>query len=282
MILFIRSFIRRLVTDNISFLAGGVAYYGLLALFPAMAALVSLFGVFANPVVVREELEKVQELFPPDVFTLIHDQILILTSQPNAALSLTALVSILITVASASRGTKAMLAALNVVFRLQEGRKWLTRQFLAYFLTLGAILLLILALFVVVALPLAVEFLPPLMKETIAMPLAYVRWLILSAAIWGGLIVLFAIGPNRPVREERLLYIVIGATVATIAWLGGALIASKIVQIIPQFHAAYGSLSAVVLLTFWMLLSTYAILSGAAVTAVLEKADEAESADKRD
>ena len=271
---FFRAFLRRIATDNISFLAGGVAFYGLLSVFPAIAALVSLFGLGADPHVVREQLERMQDLFPPDVFRLIHSQVLILVDQPVSTLSITAVIGILLTVSSATRGTKAMLAALNMVFRIPESRGWWRRQVISYIMTLGGIIILILAIFIIVALPLLVKFLSPDIAEMIAAPMAAMRWIVLGAAVWAGVLLLFILGPSRHLRDQSFGHDIIGATTATVLWLASAFGLSWFVQKVPNFHAAYGSLSAVIVLMLWMVLSAYAVLIGAAVTATFDRSED--------
>ena len=269
MIVFIRSLMRRLLTDNISFLAGGVAFYGLFALFPAMAALVSIFGLVANPFVVQQQLEDAQAFFPPQVYELLHDQVLILLKQSDSALSLTAIASIIIALYSATRGTKAMLLALNMVFRVTENRPWWLRQGIAIFITLGGLMTLILALFILVAIPFILKLLPPDIAPIIAAPIIYLRWILLAGSILFGIILLLALGPNLPLRQQRIGAVTLGAIVATVFWVVGAGTGSWIIQKLPNFHAAYGSLSAVTVLMLWMVSSAYAVLLGAAVTATL-------------
>lgn len=282
MIVFVRSFFRRIATDNISFLAGGVAFYGLLSIFPAIAAIVSIFGLAADPNVVRIQLEHVQDLFPADVFKLIHDQVMVLIDQPHTTLSLTALVSLCLAISSATRGTKAMLAALNVVFRIQESRGWWKRQVLSYFLTLGGIFILILAIVLVIALPLIVQFISPDIAAMIATPLSYLRWVILSGAVWGGILFLFIVGPSRELEDQQASGNVFGATAATALWLVSAIGLSWFVQTIPNFQTAYGPLSAVIVLMLWMVLSAYAVLIGAALTATFDKPNNTLMADPRE
>jgi membrane protein len=270
MIVFIRSLMRRLLTDNISFLAGGVAFYGLFALFPAMAALISLFGLIANPFVVQQQLEDAQAFFPPQVYELLHEQVLTLLKQTDATLSLTAVISILVAVYSATRGTKAMLLALNMVFRVTENRSWWLRQGIAIFITLGGLMTLILALFILVAIPLILKLLPPDIATLVAAPIIYLRWLLLAGSILFGIMLLLAMGPNLPLRQQRIGAVTLGALVATVFWVVGAALGSWVIQKLPNFHATYGSLSAVTVLMLWMVSSAYAVLLGAAVTATLD------------
>lgn len=267
---FVTSFFRRIGTDNISFLAGGVAFYGLLAVFPAMAALVAVFGLFARTRVLHDELEQARALFPPDVFAILSDQLTALTATSGNTLSLTAVISMLIALFSATRGTKAMLAALNIIFRTTENRPWWLRQGLALFLTLGGLLTLVLAVFIIIAVPLVLTVLPDDLVTLIRGPLATIRWAILAGAIMTGIFILFAFGPNRPPRTARLVGLVAGSGTATALWILGALGGSWFVQHVPHLHAAYGSLSAVIVLMLWMLMSAYAVLAGAGVAATFD------------
>jgi membrane protein len=136
---FFYSLTHRLLTDNISFLAGGVAFYGLLALFPAMGALVALMALAANPQVVQEQLQEVRFLFPPEVYTLLHDQILSLVKQSNDTLGLTFFISVFLALLSANRGTKGLLAALNMIFRVRENRIWWRQQLVSLGITFGGL-----------------------------------------------------------------------------------------------------------------------------------------------
>jgi len=269
---FLRSLLDRILTDNISFLAGGVAFYGMLALFPAMAGIVSLFGLLANPQVVGQELEAIRLLFPPPVFKILQEQLGILLSQPQATLSTTAIFGLLLTVYSATKGTKAMLAAINAVFRAQETRSWFYQQVESFMLTLGAIVLMIFAVFIIVAAPFLVKLilLTGIVKGTHS--LESMRWLTLSAMVFSGLFILFAIGPNRAETKRSWDAIFWGAFLATALWVAIAVGGSVYMQISAvQFGSAYGSLSAIVLLMLWIYMSAYIVLMGGAITAITEE-----------
>lgn len=260
----------RILTDNINFLAGGVAFYGMLALFPALAGLVSLIGLIASASLMTEQLQSVQALFPPEVFRILQEQLGALTAQSNTTLSLTMVFSLLLTVYSATKGTKAMLAALNSVFRVNETRSWLWLQVLSYSLTFGALALMIMAVFLVIAVPLVMRVLPEYIVTGIGRPVDALRWLILSAAVFGGLFILFGFGPNRSVDGKCFRSIFWGAFTGTAIWIASAVGGSMLVQFFPGLHAAYGSLSAIVALMMWIYLSAYTVLIGSAITAEAE------------
>lgn len=267
----IRSFIHRVMTDNVNFLAGGVAFYGLLAIFPAMGAIVALFGLLANPHLVHEQLEAMRMLFPPNVFDILQKQLGVLLLQSSRSLSLTAIFSILLTVYSATKGTKAMLAALNSVFRITETRPWWLKQILSYCLTFGALLLMILAVFSVIAIPVVLRILPDDILAHLTVPLEALRWLALSAAIFLGLFILFLFGPNRPLRHSNMRALFWGAFLATSLWIATAVGGSIAIQLIPKVNAAFGSFGAIIGLMLWIYLSAYIVLVGSAVTASAEQ-----------
>jgi membrane protein len=275
MLKFLRALLNRFMTDNISFLAGGVAFYGMLALFPALAGVVSLFGLFASTNAVSQQLETVQLLFPPQVFKIIQDQLLQLTAQSHATLSLTVVISLLITIYSATKGTNAMLAALNGVFRVTETRNWFRQQIVAYGLTLGGLLLMMLTVFIAVAVPLVLHFLPDYILHDLGRPIESLRWLVLAAAVFGGLFTLFAYGPSRPVTRKCFRSIFWGSFIATAIWIAASVFGSMLIQFYPGVNAAYGSLSAIVFLMMWVYVSAYAVLIGGAITAEAEEVSQA-------
>lgn len=271
MIKLIRSFIHRIMEDNVSFLAGGVAFYGMLAIFPAMAAIVALFGLLANPNLVHEQLEAMRMLFPPNVFDILQKQLGILMVQSSRNLSLTAIFSIFLTVYSATKGTKAMLAAVNGVFRTTENRPWWFKQIQSYCLTFGAVILMMLAVFSVIAVPVILRILPDDILEHISVPLEALRWIALSAAIFFGLVILFLFGPNRPLRQSNSRALFWGAFLATALWITTAVGGSVVIQLVPKVNAAFGSFGALIGLMMWIYLSAYIVLIGAAVTATTEE-----------
>jgi membrane protein len=260
---FIWSIIKRVLDDNVSFLAGGVAFYGLLSIFPAIAAVVSVYGLLVTGYDVQHHLSMIEDFMPPEAFALISDQILSINKQSEKTLSLTVFFSLFFTVYAATKGTKAMLAALNSLHRVSENRPWWKQQGVAFMLTSGGLLTLVCALLMIVAVPIIFQLLhlPNLFAQ-----LDPLRWMILSINIIIGLVFLFLFGPNR--RCKNLLFVVIGATVSTGLWLLTAWGFSQFVMLFPQFNKIYGSLGAVMVLLTWMYASAYAVLIGAAITAV--------------
>ncbi len=258
--------IKRVLDDNISFLAGGVAFYGLLAIFPAMATVVSFYGLLASGRDIQHHLALLERFIPHDAFALLQAQLISIAKQSDQTLSLTALFSLLFTLYAATKGTKAMLAALNTLHRTSETRPWWKQQGIAFVLTGGGLLTLVCALLMIVAVPIIFHLL--------RLPGGWFaefdpfRWLILGVNIIIGVMFLFALGPNRKCQPLHLVFL--GATIATCLWLLTAWGFSEFVTLFPQINKIYGSLGAVMVLLSWMYASAYAVLIGAAITAVAE------------
>lgn len=263
---FIWAVIHRVLNDNISFLAGGVAFYGLLSIFPAMATVVSFYGLLASGYEVQEHIGMLERFMPKDAYALLSEQLISITLQSDKTLSVTALISLLFTLYAATKGTKAMLAALNVLHRSVETRPWWKQQGIAFMLTGGGLLTLVCALLMIVAVPIIFHLLR--LPGSWFAEFDPFRWLILGANIVIGLIFLFALGPNR--RCQPLHLVVLGAVIATALWLLTAWGFSEFVALFPQFNKIYGSLGAVMVLLSWMYASAYAVLIGAAITAVAQ------------
>ncbi len=257
---------QHITAENISFLAGGVAFYSLLSIFPAMTALVSLYGLMADISDVKTQLEFAKRFFPAEAYSILNTQLNEIATQSNHHLSIAMVFGLLITFFSAARGIKAMLAAMNLVYKVKESRKWLRRNALAYVFTVGAIATMAAAIFTIVAIPILINLLH--LPDIIAAQVRYIRWLVLGGTIWFGLVLLFRYGPNR--IPKRWFSMMVGAGVSTVLWLSLSIGFSAFVDFFPSLNNIYGPLSAIIILMFWFFLTAYAILIGAAVNTVLE------------
>src|SRR5690606_31757062 len=107
---------------NLSLVAAGAAFYGLLAIFPALAALVALYGLVTDPATVTQQMERLAGIIPPDARMVLEGQLQRVASAGGTALSIGAAVSFLFTLWSASKGVKSLMAALNIVYGEKEAR----------------------------------------------------------------------------------------------------------------------------------------------------------------
>lgn len=253
--------------DNLSLISAGVAFYAFLAVFPAVGALVMIYGLAADPTTVVEQLGLFSGVIPASAYTLLLDQLKKLAAQEDATLSLGLLFSLALTLWSATKGFKALMIALNVVYEEREERGFIRLNALAISMTLGGILFVILALTAIGLIPMAVEFLG--LGEPISTILLLARWPLLLAALMAALAVLYRYGPSR--RSARLKWITPGAILAGILWLTASIGFSLYAANFGNYNETFGSMGAVVVLLFWFYISAYVVCIGGELNAELER-----------
>jgi membrane protein len=258
--------LRACASDRVSLAAAGCAFWATTALFPAISALVAVYGLVFNPISVVRQLTLLSDLLPPPAYELIHDRVLELVEQPPDALSLNLLVSILLALWSAATGTKAMLSALNVVYDVDEKRGILRFHLTGLALTCLAVVGAVLAISGVVLLPAMLAFVG---LSRFGEVLIHGASLLLLVGLFAGAIaLLYRVGPSRD-RPERPRTAP-GAAIATGLWLLASGGLSFYISHLASFGATYGSIGAVVGIMLWFYISAYAALLGAELNARLE------------
>jgi len=252
--------------DHLSIVAAGVAFFGTLAIFPAIAALIALYGLVADPAQVGESLKAARPVLPPDVFDIIEDQVGQLVATRPAKLGLTSVVSLAVALWSARAGVTALMAGLNVVYRETDTRSLVVQYLLSLALTIMVIVVALVALFAVVAVPAVLNFID---IGALGALLAQVTpLLILGFAVVFAIGALYRYGPHRALARHR--WVTAGAVLATLGWLAVSLALSVYVSRFANFNHTYGSLGAIVGLLFWLYASAFVVLLGAEVNAELE------------
>jgi membrane protein len=255
---------KALISQRVSLVAAGCAFYATLALFPAITMLISLYGLAFNPDTVQPQLAYLQQLMPPAAFSLISDRIQTLVSQPSKGLGVGLIVSLLITLWSSSTGTKSVLNALTIAYRQRENRGVIHFQALALGMTLVAILGACIAIAVLVLIPVVITFigLGGYTQElvTIAGFGAMVGFVVISLGL------LYRYGPAGQGR----IFFVPGAAVATFVWLLGSWAFGLYVGHFAAYNAVYGPLATLIGLMMWFYLTAYAVLLGAELNAALD------------
>ena len=252
--------------DNISMIAAGVAFYLMLAIFPMLAATVSIYGLVADPADVQRNFEAVAGVIPEEARSIMVDQLSAVASASGGQLGFGVLLSIALTLWSASRGVIAMITALNIAYDEKESRSFLKLNAIALALTVALIVFMILTLAVVVALPIVIGYLN--LGETVEWVIRLARWPILAAAIIVALAVLYRYAPDRDAPRWR--WVSWGAVVATVIWLLGSVAFSIYVSNFADYNKTYGTMGAVIILLLWFNLSSYAVLLGAELNAEME------------
>lgn len=250
-------------------IAAGVTFYALLAIFPAIAAIVALYGLFADTHTIVTQLNSMAGVLPGGAIDVIGDQVGRIVSRPSSSLGFTFIVSLLISLWSANAGMKAMFDALNVVYNAEERRSFIKLNAVSVAFTLAAIALLLAAMASVVVVPIVLNALP--MESLIAPALGYTRWPLLLILIGLGLSVIYRFGPDREHAQWR--WISWGSALAAIAWLAASLLFSWYAANFGSYNETYGSLGAVIGFMTWMWLSGIVVLLGAEIDAVMERWD---------
>jgi membrane protein len=257
---------REMLSDRISLVAAGCAFWATLSLFPAISMLISLYGLAFNPETVEPQLQTIRHLLPAPAFEMISDRVRTLVSQGGTTLGFSLIISVAFTLYSASTGIKSLLSALNMAYEETERRSFLKFQMVGLLMTLGAILAAIVGLLVLVFLPVVISFLG-LSGHTKGLVHAG-SFIVLLAFVLFWLSVLYRFGPSR--RAAKWHWITPGSVAATVLWLVASYLFSFYVQNFASYNATYGPLDTVAGIMMWFWVSAYAVLMGAELNAELE------------
>ena len=250
--------------DQVPLLAAGVAFYALLSLFPAIIAGVSIYGLVANPDTVRTQLDKLTQLLSPDTAKLVGAQIQQITAGAGGALGLATVLGILTALWSASSGMKALVTGVNLAYDETETRKFLKLRGLALLLTLGAMVLMGIALLLIVAFPAVTNDWPTALRWTASV----LRFVLLAALLIVGLAVLYRYAPDRD--EPRWSWVSWGSGVATVLWVLASIGFSVYATFFGNYNKTYGALAGVIILLFWLWLTAFMVLVGAELNTEME------------
>lgn len=247
--------------------AAGVVFFGLLAIFPAITALVSCYGLFANPSTISANLQTLALLLPEGSFQIVQDQIARVVAKGNTQLSTTFLFGLGLAIWSANAGVKALIDALDVAYGVREERSFLQLNLISLAFTAGGIAALLLMVGAVVAFPLVLDHLGlgPESKLIISL----VRWPLLFLILWGALGILYRFGPSR--RVPRWEWLNVGTLAAAVLWIVGSSLLSWYLSNFGNYDATYGSLGAAIGLMMWMWMSTTIVMVGAELNAEIER-----------
>jgi membrane protein len=252
--------------DRLLATAAGVVFFGLLAVFPAITALVSCYGLFANPSTIGANLQTLALMLPEGSFQIVQDQIARVLDKGHTALGATFLFGLGFAIWSANAGMKAVIDALNVVYEEREKRSFVRLNLLTLALTSGGIAALLLMVSAVVAFPLALDRLGLQPETQFIVGLA--RWPLLFVILLGALGILYRFGPSR--RAARWEWLSVGTLTAALLWIVGSALLSWYLSNFGHYTATYGSLGAAIGLMMWMWMSAIIVLCGAELNSEIE------------
>ena len=246
--------------------AAGVTYYALLAIFPALAAMVSLYGLFSDPATIEQQVQQLAGVIPGGGMQVIGDQLHSLASQHGGALTLGVVSGVAVSLWSASSGVKSLFDSLNIVYDEPERRSYFRRTLLALAFTLALLAFLIAAMVVAVAIPAVVNAIG--LSAVANLLIRILRWPLLIVLVALLLAVIYRYGPSR--EEPKWRWVTPGGAVAAILWVLASAAFTFYTQNFGTYNKTYGSLGAAIGFMTWIWISVSVVLIGAELDAELE------------
>ncbi|WP_018261142.1 YihY/virulence factor BrkB family protein [Methylobacterium sp. WSM2598] len=263
----LRRLARSLTGEDIWLRSAGVAFYTLLAAVPALAVPVSVYGLVADPSAVRDPIQMLGGLLPPETSRFLADQMQAVATSSKANLGAGLGGAVLAALWGGRSGASAMVAAVTVAYGEREQRSFLRREQVVLTVGLTTLVFVALAFVLVAFLPLAVAAMEMTREQQTLIRLG--RWPGLAALMVLGLGLLYRSAPSR--RPAKWRWVSAGAVVATGLWLAGSAGFSFYVERVGSYNHAFGTLGAVMLLLTWLFLSAFVVLLGAELNAELER-----------
>ena len=250
--------------DQVPLLAAGVAFYAFLALFPALVALVLIYGLVADPAQIASQIGQLTEALPEDARSLITNQLTMVSSGETRA-GLGAAIAIVLALWSASGGVGNLMVAISTAYDEEQKRSFVKKRGLALLLTLGAIIFMIVMLGLVAVFP---TLLDRIDSGVVRFLLQAARWVLVAAVVSAALAVLYRVAPDRDAPKMR--WVSVGAVVATVLWLIAS-IGFSIFASFGTYAKTYGPVAGIVVTLFWLWITSYAVLLGAEINAEAEQ-----------
>lgn len=255
-----------LTKDYLSLVAAGIGFYFLLATFPAVAAVVSVYGLFADPNEITAQIAQMHGFIPDNILSVVSEQARKIASQPSKDLSFSLIASLMLTFYSTSKGMKALIRGVGLAYDEGQRRKLLSLNIVSFALTIMMVVYSIVSLSLIAAMPAIFQLVH--IPDRLAAILLGLRWPVLFILAIIGLEILYYFGPSRKNRQFRMLSY--GSLAAASFWLLGSAGFSFFVSNFYDFNEIYGSLGVGIALLFWFWLSAQTILAGAEINATIE------------
>lgn len=251
---------------NLSLISAGVAFFGILAVFPGLAALIAIFGLFSDPILVDQQLDLLVNIVPKDAFALIDGQVTSLVTAGSGTLGVATLISIAAALWSARAGVAALMRGLNEVNNAPN-RSGLRHYITALALTISLICLAMVALLTIVVIPIALSLFP--FQASTETFLTVMRWLMAVGSLFAAIWMLYRFAPNRGSKDFKRIFP--GIFFSVLAWAFASWAFSNYLTNFGNYNEVYGSIGAVIALLMWLYLSSYLILLGAVINVQIDQ-----------
>jgi membrane protein len=254
-------------SDHVSLVAAGLAMYSLLAVFPGLAAAVSLYGLFASPADVIEHMKTFSAILPPGTFDLFSQQLQTLASRGQGTLTVGALAGLAVALWGARAAMSSMMTATNIAYAEVEKRGFIKQTLLSLFFTLAAIVGFLVILAMGVAVPIALKVLGT--SQTTQWIVGAIRWLVLWGCAVVGFGLLYRYAPSR--QRARWRWVTWGSAIGATLWIALSVAFAFYVSSFGTYGKTYGALGSVIALLMWFYLSSFVVLVGAEINAEMER-----------
>jgi len=253
-------------TKRLALIAAGIAFYGMFALFPALAAFIALWGLIGDPAAVLPQLETLETVLPADVFRLIKGQVTTLSNTTGGTLGWASALTISLALWSARAGVAALLQGMNTVYG-EPNRRGLWHYLSALGMTLALVLIGLVAVAVTVIAPVLLSLAP--LGTFTQYALSLMRWIVSVGVVLAGLGFVYRYGPNR--HGTQIAWITPGAIASAFCWLAASYAFARYLTNFGSYNEVYGSIGAVMALLMWLYITAFLVLLGAALNAALER-----------
>ena len=257
--------VKKGLEDEVGTLAGGVAFFALLGITPALIALLALFGLTTDPGRTTAVAQELAGVLPDTARPLVLDQLQSVTIGSTGSLTTTFVVAAATALWSASGSTQKLLTSIQSIYERPETRGVLRLYALAVALALGAVVFVAVAVALLVGAPAVIDGLP----TPVRLLAEVVRWALLVVLVMVALAVVYRVAPDRP--GPRLRLVSLGSAVATVVWIVGSVIFAVYVDDFSSYGQTYGALASVVVVMLWLYLTVYIVLMGAEVNVEAER-----------
>lgn len=252
--------------DNVIVVSAGVAFYFFLAFIPAIAAILSIYGLVVTPDQAEQQMRQLVDALPEETYRMISTTLNRVAGQAQSTLSWSLVFSILLSVWSSDRAMHAIFESMNIAYDEKESRSFFKKKALTLLFTVVTGIIGILSMVFIIVYPTVVNnFDLPGIVET---SLALVRWLVLAAILFFGLAIIYKVAPFR--TNPKFIWIVPGALLATILWIGASMLFALYIEYFGNFNQTYGPFAAVIILMLWFFISGFIIIMGAEVNSEIE------------
>lgn len=259
-----------LTEDNIGIVAAGVAFYFFLAIFPALVAAVSIYGLVMDPAQVEQQLAQATNALPEQAHSMLEDRLKSIAGQSGGALGWGMALSILVSLWSANKGTKSLFQGVNIAYNERSERSFIKENGLTLLFTLGGMILGIICIALVVAFPALVGNLG--LPDTVQTVISWARWPLLGIILIFAFALIYKYAPDRD--NPQFKWVSWGAVIATVLWIAGSLLFSWYVNNFGSYQETYGAAAAVIILMLWFQLTSFIILLGAEINSEMEHQTE--------